>query len=51
MSTNLNGVNILNIKGVDYCCIISAIIISEAVSLLRNSDSMKKVKQYKIKIF
>ena len=51
MSTNLNGIIILNINGVDYCCIISEIIISEAVSLLRNSDSRKKVEQYKIKIF
>ena len=49
MSTNLNGITVLNINGVDYCCIISEFSISEAVNLLRNADSRKKWNNIKYK--
>ena len=38
MSVNLRGIAILNIKGSDYCCIISLISKNEAISLLQNAD-------------
>ena len=34
MSVNLSGIAILNIKGSDYCCIVSLIRKNEAVKLL-----------------
>ena len=33
---------ILNIKGADYCCIISGISKSEAINLMQNIDLTKK---------
>ena len=38
---NLGGV-ILNIKGSDYCCIITRISKSEAIKLLQNIDLTEK---------
>ena len=38
MSMNLSDIAILNIKGSDYCCIISGISKSEAIKLLQNID-------------
>ena len=35
---NLSNIAILNIKGADYCCIISEISKSEAVNLLKKAD-------------
>ena len=35
---NLIDIDILNIKGVDYCCIISGISKSEAINLMQNID-------------
>ena len=38
LSTNLSNIAILNIKGSDYCCIISLISKNEAIKLLQNAD-------------
>ena len=38
MSTKLRDITILNIKGSDYCCIISGISKSEAINLMQNTD-------------
>ena len=38
MSINLNNIAILNIQGIDYCCIINGIGKSGAVNLLQNAD-------------
>ena len=42
MSINLSDVAILNIKGSDYCCIISLISKNEAIILFKNADLTKK---------
>ena len=42
MSMNLMDIAILNIKGSDYCCIISLISKNEAMNLLQNIDSTEK---------
>ena len=47
MSVNLREDAILNIKGSDYCCIISLISKNEAISLMQNADLIKKVEHYK----
>ena len=44
MSMNLGDIAILNIKGSDYCCIISRISKSGAVKLLKNIDMTEKTK-------
>ena len=44
MPLNLNDIAISNIKGSDYCCIISRISKSEAMKLLQNIDKKKKKK-------
>ena len=38
MSVNLSDIAILNIKGSDYCSIISLISKNEAINLMRNAD-------------
>ena len=38
MSINLNDIAILNIRGVDYRCIINRIRKSDTVDLLQNAD-------------
>ena len=38
VSMKLSDIAILNIKGSDYCCIITEIIKSEAIKLLQNID-------------
>ena len=38
MSMNLADIYILNIKNVDYCCIIKGISKNEAIKLLQNID-------------
>ena len=48
MSLNLSNIAILNIKSVDYCCIISEISKSEDIILMQNIDFTKKVEHYKI---
>ena len=42
MSSNLSDIAISNIKGSDYCCIISGISKSEAIKLLQNVDLTEK---------
>ena len=42
MSMNLSDIAILNIKGFDYCCIISGISKSEAIKLLQINDLTEK---------
>ena len=42
MSMNLSDIVILSIKGSDYCCIISLIAITEAITLLENVDLTEK---------
>ena len=39
---NLSDIAILNIKGFDYCCIISGISKNETISLMPNADLTKK---------
>ena len=39
---NLNDTAIVNIKSVDYCCIISEISKSEAINLMQNIDLTEK---------
>ena len=42
MSVNLSDIAILNIKGSDYCCIISLINKNEAKNFLKNADLIEK---------
>ena len=42
MSMNLSNIATLNMKGSDYCCIISRIRKSEAINLLQNTDLTEK---------
>ena len=42
MSMNLSNIAILNIQGVDYCCIIDRISESEAINLMQNIDLTEK---------
>ena len=49
----LSDIAIWNIKGSDYCCIISLIIKNESVNLLKNADLTEKsgtLKVIKLKI-
>ena len=41
-SINLSNIAILNIKSVDYCCIISRISKGEATKLVQNADFTRK---------
>ena len=43
MSLNLSNIVTLNIKGADYCCIISGISKSEAIKLMQNIVLTKNV--------
>ena len=45
MSTNLSDIVILNIKGADYCCIISRLSKFEAINLMNNIDLSKQVER------
>ena len=42
MSMNLSDTATLNIKGSDYCCIISGISKSEAINLMQNTNLTEK---------
>ena len=42
VSTNLSDVAILNIKGSDYCCIISLISKNQTIDLMQKADLTKK---------
>ena len=46
---NLSDIAILNIKGSDYCCIISLISKNEAINLLQNADFTEKIETLSIK--
>ena len=41
-SMSLSDIAVLNIKGSDYCCIISLISKNEAINLLQNADLTEK---------
>ena len=43
MCKNLSNIAILNIKGFDYCCIISGMRTSEAINFMQNTNLTKKV--------
>ena len=43
MSMKLSDLAVLNIKGSDYCSIISLICKSEAINLMQHADSTKKI--------
>ena len=43
ISINLNDIIILDIEGVDYCCMISKISKSNAVYLMKNADLTKDI--------
>ena len=52
MSMNLSDIAILNIKGSDYCCIISLISKNEAINLMQNADLTEKSGTFsRIKIY
>ena len=42
MSVSLSDTAILNIKGSDYCCVISGISKNEAINFMQNLDLTKK---------
>ena len=42
VSLNLSDTAVLDIKGADYCCIISDISQSEAINIMQNIDLTKK---------
>ena len=42
MSMNLSDIAILNIKGSNYCCVISGISKSEGINLIQNIDVTEK---------
>ena len=42
LSMNLSDIAVLNIKGFDYCCIISLISKDEAINLIQHADLTKK---------
>ena len=42
MSMNLSNIDVLNIKGSDYCCIINGVSKNEAINLMQNADLTEK---------
>ena len=44
---NLSNIAISNIKGADYCCIISGISKSKPINVMQNIDLHEKVEHYK----
>ena len=49
MSMNFTDIAILNIKGSDFCCIISWISKNDTINLMQNADLAEKVEHYKLK--
>ena len=47
MSINIGDIVILNIKGSDYCCIISLISKNEDINLMQNAILTQKMEHYK----
>ena len=50
MSINFSDSAILNIKGSDYCCIISSMNKNGAINLMQNPIWPKKAEHYKIEL-
>ena len=48
MPMNLRDIATLNIKGSDYCCIVSLIIKNEVISLMQSANLTQDVKHYKV---
>ena len=46
MSVNLKDIAVSNIKGSDYCCIISLITKNKPIKLLQNADLTEKSGTY-----
>ena len=46
MSMSLGDIAILNIKGSDYCCIISLISRNETINLIQNTGTLSIIKSY-----
>ena len=44
---HLSNIDILNIKNINYCCIINGICKSEAIALLQNIDLNEKMELQK----
>ena len=51
ISMKLSDIAILNIKSVDYRCIISEISKSESIILMQNIELTEKVEHYKTEIY
>ena len=51
MSMKLSIIAILDIKGSNYCCIISLISKNETITLMQNTDLTKKLEHYKAQKF
>ena len=51
MSVNLSDITILNIKGSDYCCIITLNSKNESIKLLQNANLTAKCGTLNIKIY
>ena len=47
----LSIIAILDIKGSNYCCIISLISKNETITLMQNTDLTKKLEHYKAQKF
>ena len=45
LSVNLSNIAILNVKGSDYCCIISLISKNEGINLMQNGDLTKETRK------
>ena len=53
MSMNISDIAVLNIKGVDYCCIIRGISKNEVIDLMQNvnlTEKSRTLKQKSVKV-
>ena len=51
MSMNLSDIAFLNIKGSDYCCIISGISKNEDINVMQNTaltETLENIKKYHV---
>ena len=51
MSMNLSDIAVWNIKGSDYCCIISGISKNEDINVMQNTDlteTLENIKKYHV---
>ena len=51
MSMKLSNIAILDIKGINHCCIISLISKNETINLMQNTDLTKKLEHHKAQKF